>query len=130
MRLRSGLLACVLLVAACGTQPPSAQTSPLSPVVICDQMGWDRPVPLRCEAAIDAALGALPANSLPVSRIEFHWGDYLAPGRLGCFPNESRGTVIFTFQTGASAYVGVAADDRGRVTVTSELLDGENWNMR
>lgn len=130
---------------ACSSPAPSATPSPAAPsasaLAVLPEPACDAPpqisttdasgnevaveVTLTCEKAVQAAVGVLPAEHLPISGIEFHYGTYCPPG-WECPVSQDyaqRGYVVFlTASRGMqpSIWVQVREDHAGHV----EVMDG------
>ena len=95
----------LLLLAACGPD----QTE-----IVCDQATWNPPSPLECQAAIDTATAALPADHAQITRITFRYGNYCPPGWECPMTSSEYGVVFFEFAfPSPTLYVEVVATDQG-----------------
>jgi hypothetical protein len=142
--LLAGLLGCAqprpsqLTVTA---TPPSPSPTPVvtpGPRVVCHEVQFQPPLQpppaLTCDAAVEAALGALPADHPRIDTASFSWGHY-CPRGCPIVPAASEGFVVFEF-TGSDpeVWVHVRADESGDVTIQSEVAEfpppNEGWGPR
>ena len=89
-----GLLAWMLLIlAACG---------PMLPTPECDTNPAFAGVALTCDAAVKAAVAALPADHLPIERIQFLYGSATPFGHRRILAEGEEpsilGYVVFSYQ--------------------------------
>jgi hypothetical protein len=97
---------------------PRAQCDPAPRWTTTDKKGNEIPVePLRCRAAVRAAVAALPTTHPGVRAIEFHYGGYCPPGYYCSLPVPTQGYVVFRMvEPAADLWVQVAGTWTARVT--------------
>lgn len=102
MRAFAGSVVAVALLSGCGLFVPQLYPT-------CDAASFEGEPALSCEAAVAAALDALPSHG-PVSEAEFIYGSLCPPNARCMPPDGSAGTVIFTFSDGRQLSVYVRLD--------------------